>query len=225
MKLFALCFCLLVANADAAENWIALFDGKSLDGWRWDKPGEKNAPSWTVREGLLCTRPDLGKAVYLITEREFEDFELRFDWKIEQGGNSGIKYRIQTWGESDRRLEPIGLEYQITDDVDNRDAKSAVKHTSGAIYDYVAPEKSKPARADVWHRAGIVVKGTKIEHWLDGERTVTLDLTTEQAKLSFATSKRGSREMLRKQEQRKSPIALQIHDGVVCFRELKVKPL
>ncbi|GAB4357529.1 MAG: DUF1080 domain-containing protein [Bryobacter sp.] len=209
----------------AADSWTPLFDGKSLAGWRWDKPGESNVPSWEARDGMLCTTPGQGKAVYLISEREFEDFELRFEWRTENGGNSGIKYRVQTWGNSERRLEPSGLEYQITDDVDNRDAKSATKHTSGAIYDYVAPEKSNPARADVWHRAGIVVKGTKIEHWLDGERTVALDLATEQAKLAFATSKRGSREMLRKQEQRKSPIALQIHDGVVCFRELKVKPL
>jgi hypothetical protein len=174
---------------------------------------------------MLCTTPGRGNEVYLLTEQEFEDFELRFEWYSERGGNSGIKYRIQAWGNSARRLEPTGLEYQITDDENNRDALGAAKHSAGAIYDYVAPNKKNAAQANVWHRAAIIVRGSKIEHWLDGEQVIAIDLATPYAQDEFATSSRGSREMLRKQERRRSPLALQIHDEVVCFRELKLKQL
>jgi hypothetical protein len=101
----------------------------------------------------------------------------------------------------------------------------AAKHSAGAIYDYVAPNKKNAAQANVWHRAAIIVRGSKIEHWLDGEQVIAIDLATPYAQDEFATSSRGSREMLRKQERRRSPLALQIHDEVVCFRELKLKQL
>ncbi len=209
----------------AQTGWQTLFDGHSLSGWRWDRDGETTNPSWQARDGLLCATPGQGNPVYLITNRTFTDFDLRWEWKTEKGGNSGVKYRIQTWGASARRLEPTGLEYQITDDEFNSDALSTPKHAAGAIYEYVAPLKASPAQADRWHSAAIVVRGTQIEHWLDGAKVVDIDLHSARARDQFSQSRRGSKDMLRLQEKRQSPLALQIHDGVVCFRNLRILPL
>lgn len=203
----------------------ALFDGRSLAGWYWEKGEAVSVPSWEARNGLLVTTPGRGKAVYLLTREEFEDFDFRFEWRAEVGANSGVKYRIQMFGDSSRRLEPVGLEYQITDDLANPDALSTPRHAAGALYDYVAPKKAKAAGPGVWHEGRIVVRGRQVEHWLDGERVVHVDLDSDEAAASFEQSPRQSRHMLRRQEKRRSPLALQIHDGVVEFRNLRVQPL
>lgn len=87
-----------------------LFDGRSLAGWYWEKGEAVSAPGWEARDGLLATTPGRGKAVYLLTREEFEDFDFRFEWRAEAGANSGVKCRIQMFGDSMRRLELVGLE-------------------------------------------------------------------------------------------------------------------
>lgn len=203
----------------------SLFDGKTLNGWRWSDEPNPPQPSWVARNGALVTTPGQGKEVYLLTKDEFEDFDFTFEWRASPGANSGVKYRIQSYGASTRRIEPTGLEYQITDDLANPDALSTPRHTSGAIYDYVAPTNKQPAKPNVWHRSRIIAKGLHIEHWLDGQRVVNVDLDAQSTIDSFNRSKRESRHQLRLQQKRNSPIALQIHDGEVEFRKLNIKTL
>lgn len=212
------------APAFAQTDWQDLFDGKSLRGWRWARPGETGSPSWEVRDGLLRGAPGLAKDVYLLSEAEFTDFELRFEWRCAPKGNSGIKYRVQRYGDSGRRIEPTGLEYQITDDEANHDALSTPKHSCGAIYDYIAPRKRSAAKAGVWHMSGILARGLHIEHWLDDECVVQVDLDSAFAQSEFEQSKRvESRRVLREQATRKSPIALQLHDEEILFRSIRAR--
>lgn len=202
-----------------------LFDGRTLNGWYWSNDAKPPRPSWVARDGVIATTPKDGEPVYLISRAEFDDFDLTFEWRAEPGANSGIKYRIQTYGNSERRLEPTGLEYQITDDIANPDALSTPLHSSGALYEYFAPAKSHPAAPNTWHTSRIIARGVHIEHWLDGERVVNVDLDSAEAEANFNKSKRQSRHMLREQKKRLSPIALQIHDGIVEFRNLNVQRL
>ena len=206
-------------------GWISLFDGRSLDGWMWSRAAQPSAPSWTVEDGMLRTTPDRGERVYLLTRDSFSDFELAFEWKLEPGGNSGIKYRFQMYGDGSRRIEPVGLEYQIADDEANPDAVGDPKHSTGAIYEYIAPKKRGPAKAGIWHAGRIVVRGVHIEHWLDGEKVVDISLDSPEAEAGFAASRRRSGPMLRRQEKRDSPVALQYHDGAVWFRRLTLRRL
>ncbi len=202
-----------------------LFDGSTLNGWYWANEPNPPQPSWAAADGILRTTPTSGKPVYLITRAEFTDFDFSFEWRAEKGANSGVKYRIQRLSQSPTRLEPTGLEYQITDDLSNPDSLSTPRHSSGALYDYVAPARSRPATPGVWHQSRIIARGLHIEHWLDGERVVNIDLDTPEAERHFNQSTRESRHMLRAQAQRRSPIALQIHDGIVEFRNLKILPI
>ncbi|MCA2966886.1 MAG: DUF1080 domain-containing protein [Acidobacteriaceae bacterium] len=211
--------------AEIQAGWQLLFNGHSLAGWRWSSQSPAPTPSWEVADGALVTTPGRGKPVYLLTEASFTDFELTFSWHAAPGANSGIKYRIQSLTEKDR-LEPTGLEYQITDDLANPDALSTPRHSSGALYDYIAPHRAAPAAPNVWHHARILVHGLHVEHWLDGEKLIDVDLDSPAAAASFAQSKRTeSKVTLRRQARRDSPLALQIHDGVVAFRDLKIRPL
>jgi hypothetical protein len=214
-----------LSPAEIQAGWQLLFNGHSLAGWRWSSQSPAPTPSWQVADGALVTTPGHGKPVYLLTEASFTDFELSFSWRAAPGANSGIKYRIQSLTEKDR-LEPTGLEYQITDDLANPDSLSSPRHSSGALYDYIAPRRSAPAAPNVWHHARILVHGLHLEHWLDGEKIIDVDLDSPAAAASFAQSKRTeSKVTLRRQARRHSPLALQIHDGVVAFRDLKIRPL
>lgn len=76
--------------------WLTLFDGKTLNGfvdpWTRVPPGG----SWVLDSGALKVVPDARIAEDLVTEQEYRDFELEFEWKVSPGGNTGVKYRIQS---------------------------------------------------------------------------------------------------------------------------------
>lgn len=219
--------------AERRDGWTLLFDGHSLSGWIWSTAANPPAPSWQAENGTLRTTPGAGTEVYLLTRESFTDYDFSFEWKAEPRANSGVKYRFQGYWVDGKalpqptgpgRIEPVGLEYQITDDDANPDALSDLKHSTAAIYEYWPAKKDRPVGPNVWHTGRIVARGLHIEHWLDGRRVVDLDIDSPQAQAAFASSRRrGSSPLLAKPERRESPIALQIHDGVVWFRNLKIR--
>ena len=122
------------------------------------------------------------------------------------------------------RFEPIAAEYQIADDEKNPDALSDAKHSAGALYEFAAPRKSKPAAANEWHTGRIVVQGLRFEHWLDGEKVVEGDFQSEQMQEAYrVTQRRGTAGLLNSHKERESPIILQFHDGVVRFRNIRIR--
>lgn len=238
--------CLLLAqpantlsDEERREGWVLLFDGKSLKGWLTSPLAEPPEPAWAVENGTLRTTPGRGVRDYLVSEAKFRDFEFRFEWMVEAEANSGVKYRAQAWsmagpGAQDvqatwkgaARFEPLACEYQIADDEKNPDAIADAKHSTGALYEYVAPRKSKAAGPGVWHSGRIVVRGLHFEHWLDGEKVTEGDFHSEEMRLSFQASKRRlSPKLLAAHEVLESPVILQNHNGVVWFRNLKIRRL
>ena len=228
-------FIFTVLTASAFGQWRPLFDGKSLNGWMWSTATKPATPSWTVENGTLRTTPGQGEPVYLLTRESFTDFDLSFDWKAEPGANSGVKYRFQGFWvnkelkpepEGPERIEPVALEYQIIDDKKHPDALTGPTHATAAIYEYWPAQQTSPVKAGVWHTSRIVARGLHIEHWLDGSKVVDIELNSPEVQTAFANSKRRvSSPLLAKHERRSSPIALQFHDGVVWFRNLKIKTL
>lgn len=112
-------------------DWVSLFDGKSLNGWMWSTEANPPGPAWAGENGTIHTTPGSGKPVYLLTRDSFRDFDLEFEWKMEPGGNSGIKYRFQGYWVDGQlrdtpsgpgRIEPVALEYQVIDDAKHPDA-------------------------------------------------------------------------------------------------------
>jgi hypothetical protein len=212
---------------------LSLFAGSSLAGWWWSTESTPPSPSWVAEGGVLRTTPGQGTPVYLLTRETFSDFDLTFEWNSETGGNSGIKYRFQGYWvdgkllaepQAPGRVEPVALEYQIIDDEVHPDALGDAKHSTAAVYEYWPASKTGPAKANVWHSGRIVVKGLHVRHWLDGRKVVDIRLDSPEVQQSFAASPRkGSSPVLAKHERRSSPIALQFHDGIVKFRNLKVR--
>jgi hypothetical protein len=228
---------LLVACAAALSQPASrdLFNGRDLDGWMWSTDAKPPQPSWTVENGALRTTPGKGVEVYLLTRDSFTDFDLSFEWNGDPGCNSGIKYRFQGYWVKDElrqtpggpgRIEPVALEYQIADDERNPDASGDPIHSTGAVYEYWRPQKSGPAQANVWHTGRIIARGLHIEHWVDGRKVVDIELNAPEVQAAFGKSaRRRSSPLLAKQERHTSPIALQMHDGVVRFRNLRIRAL
>ena len=132
--------------------------------------------------------------------------------------------RVKQSPEGPGRIEPIALEYQLTDDERHPDALGDVKHSTGSLYEYWAPKKDGPARAGIWHTSRIVARGMHIEHWLDGRKVIDVELDSPELQKAFeASSRKGSSPLLAKQARRESPIALQFHDGGVWFRNLVMR--
>src|SRR5258708_1634896 len=97
-----------LSAAEKTAGWRQLFDGKSLTGWRSLKT-ETPGAGWRVNDGVLVTA---GKAGDLVTVGEFADFELSLEWKISEGGNSGVIYRV---GLTEPQTYHTGPEYQLED--------------------------------------------------------------------------------------------------------------
>jgi hypothetical protein len=204
--------------AEAEENAIQLFDGKSLEGWTTDS-GEPVTTGWAVEDGMLVRK---GRGGSIFTAQEYGDFDLSFEWKIAPRGNSGVKYRVAHY-EKGVHGNPgwLGCEYQIFDDA-GRGARP--RYSSGAIYELYAPSNNKKLRpVDEFNDARIVVRGTKIEHWLNGEKIIAADTISDDWKGRVARSKFGDVKGFF--ANRKGRIQLQDHGSKVWFRNIVLRPL
>jgi hypothetical protein len=199
-------------------GWTQLFDGASTAGWRGIGADAFPSAGWEVSEGCLHRKAG-ERGGDLVTTREFGDFELEFEWRVAPGANSGLKYRV--------RDEPglgaaFGPEYQVLDDGAHENGASP-KTSAGALYDVAAALKSAPPLVGGFNRARIVARGARIEHWLNGERLVDVELGSTSWAAQIADSKfKGRTDFASPGPGR---IALQDHGDEVWFRNLRLREL
>ncbi len=222
--------------AEKAAGWRLLLDGRTLKGWHG--LGFKDIPPglWVVEDGAI-KHVEHGKGplqadgqpltgMDLISDSPWRDFELSWEWKIAEAGNSGLKYNVSE--ELSTRMSPPhaakGWEYQIIDDERNEDNKLP-SHRSGALYDMFAPnEKKRTNPVGQWNRSKIIFRGNHGEHWLNGERILEFDQGTAAFDSAFAKSKYQSYPRWFP-TRRKGHIVLQDHGDVVWFRDIKIREL
>ena len=215
----ALIAVMCVGNAGRAEEQgKALFDGKTLNGWT-TASGKPVTRGWTVEDGMLV-RANRGGAIY--SKEEFGDFDLRFEWKIAPRGNSGVKYRLIFYKKGVfGRPGWLGCEYQVFDDAGR---KTHPTTSAGALYGLVAPnDKKKLKPTGEFNTSRIVAHGTKIEHWLNGEKIVEIDTASDDWKQRIAKSKFGPVNGFF--ENPKGRIELQDHGSRVWFRSITIRDL
>lgn len=158
-----------------------------------------------------------------MTVRAYGDFELRLEWKIRQGGNSGIKYNVSE--EISMSVPPpqaaIGFEYQIIDDSLNPDALVGPDRTAAALYDLIAPQNKTLQSVGEYNEARIVFRGRHGEHWLNGRKVLEFDLGTPEMEGLIVASK--YRDIPGFAEKRRGHIVLQDHGDAVWFRNIKIR--
>ena len=199
---------------EEAVGWRLLFDG-TLSGWkgyrREDVPG-----GWTVQGDALAFTPGV-EAGDLMTVDQYGDFELVFEWKVLEGGNSGVFYRAT---EAERSPYWTGPEYQVLDN--ERHADGANPETSaGSNYALHAPAEDVTRPAGEWNRARIVAKGADVEHWMNGVRLLTYELWSDEWRETVMRSKFS--EWPGYGMAPRGHIGLQDHGDPVWYRNVKIR--
>jgi cytochrome c len=213
---------------EKAAGWILLFDGKTTKGWRnYNKQtiGER----WKVADGVLYLDVSnknadgfqVGGGGDIITEAEYENYELRIEWKIAKCGNSGIIYHIHEDAQI-RYPWQTGLEYQLIDDTCHPDAKFE-KRRASSLYDLVmaVPVVVKPA--EEWNKTRLVCKGDQVEHWLNNKKVVSVTMGSPEWKQMLPNSKWKDHPKFG--TFRKGNIGLQDHGDGISFRNIKLRKL
>ena len=135
-------------------NFTPLFDGKTFTGW-------EHAGNWVI-EGNAFYRKEKGGSLTYTAATVPDDFELRFEWKVSKGCNSGVYYR------------PGQVEYQVLDNVHSPYGANP-RQAAASIFFCMAPSQDATKCFGEWNTARILCKGTVIEHWLNGERVLSFD--------------------------------------------------
>ncbi len=209
------------------QGFVALFDGKTTKGWRGFRRKAMPRNGWKVVDGTLMHDPEgpqCDKAGDIITNDTFENFELRLEWKLSPGGNSGVKYLIDEARVSSGH-GGLGFEMQILDDDKHPDAKKGIggNRTVGALYDLIPPAKAMAKAPGEWNEARLLVSGNHIEHWLNGEKVVAFERDSQMLRALINTSKykdnRGFGQSAR------GHILLQDHGDPVWYRNIRVRRL
>lgn len=229
------------------DNWIYLFDGKTTDGWRAFN-GETLPPGWIAKNGELTFDTQLGleqdykggKDIIYGLE-EFENFEFHVEWKLPEGGNSGIFYHVKE-GRNYTSMTNTGPEYQLIDDENYARIHDLTSYNLSLGYTN-KPEVLKPLQQTAsdyamhaadpngkilhpvgeWNTTKIVFTPEKVEHWLNGELVVSFTPWTEEWYEKKNSDKwKNSKDY---GKYKKGYIGFQDHSSPIWFRNIKIKKL
>ena len=208
-----------LSRSERKKGWVLLFDGLSTEGWS-TTGGKPVSAGWEIIDGNLTAVAE-GKGGDIITQKEYADFELKLDYRIAPGCNSGVKYfftKYENGGD-------LGLEYQILDDKLAEDNKEA-DHLAGSLYDVLPPVKlrKKLNAPGQWNTIRIVSIGNAVQHWLNDFKILEYSRGNEEFKDAVSKSK-FSNAVPAFGTVKKGHILLQEHGGEVSFRNIKIKPL
>ncbi|MEM1057324.1 MAG: DUF1080 domain-containing protein [Bacteroidota bacterium] len=212
----------LGTEAETPGDWIVLFDGTSLDGWRGYNR-EDIPPAWSLEDGALTFTPG-GEGGDLVAPGLYEDFELVLEWRVGACGNSGILYHIEET-EALRASWQTGLEMQILDDTCHSDARYP-SHRAGALYDLYVPTIAAARPAGEWNEARIRVEDGTITHVVNGETLVTAERGSADWQARVAASKfRDEAKFPRFGTRTSGALALQDHGDPVAYRDIRIRRL
>lgn len=207
-----------LTEAERAAGWRLLFDGTSFDGWRSYR-SDSMPSSWTIEQGVLHLQRDTATWATIVTTETYDHFELRLEWRIAAGGNSGIMYRVTEAAEAPFRTGP---EYQL---LDNRvlDDSGEPRHQAGSLYGLYAPAEDVTRPVGQYNQARILVRGNHVEHWLNGRKLLEAEIGSNNWEERVAGTKFADYPAFAEAEA--GHIALQDHGHPVWFRAIKLRPL
>lgn len=199
------------------QGFTLLFDGKTIEHWRGFR--KTDVPKgWQAIDGELRFVPGVGGGD-IVTKEQYENFDLRLEWKVAPGGNSGIFFR----GTEDKgSIWETAPEMQVLDNKGHRDGQSPFT-SAGSNYALYAPSEKVAKPAGQWNAVRIKVADNDVEYWLNGVRVVRYVLHSDEWKGLVAKSKFAS--MPDYGMRRVGHIALQDHGDPVSFRNLKIRRL
>ena len=214
ISLFLTTFIMIGCSSNA--EWTVLFDGKIVKGLRGYK--QSGFPdSWEVVDGTLKTIP--GHGVDLISEEVYKNFELELEWKVPEGGNSGIFYFATEEGDYIWQSAP---EMQVLDDEKHTDGENTLT-SAGALYAMIAPSTSVVKPVGSFNQVRIKVKDNQVEHWLNGTKIVEYVYGSDMMWDLVAKSKFSTMPQFAKASE--GHIGLQGDHGVIWYKNIRIRRL
>lgn len=216
-----------LTEAEKAAGWVLLFDGKTTKGWKKFKSTEGAGKAWKVKDGLLyldaSNKKDwqTGDGGDIISEKEYENFELSLEWRISNCGNSGIIFNSVDNGKYNYMWE-TGPEMQILDDTCHPDAAYG-NHRAGDLYDLIARSFVATNPAMEWNYVRVISNKGSVEFWLNGFKIVDFEMHTDEWRKMIAGSK--FKDMPDFGTAKKGHIGLQDHGDNVWFRNIKIREI
>jgi hypothetical protein len=218
----------MLSKKEKKEGWVLLFDGKSAEGWRGYNLPAFPEKGWVVEEGLLhvigSSKGEAGGGGDLLYEKKFRNFELSLEWKVAEGGNSGIFYLAQEIpGEPVWKSAP---EMQILDNEKHPDAKLGVdgNRAAGSLYDLIPGDMKAVKPAGEWNKVKVLVYKGTVVHYVNEKQVLEYHLWTEDWKKMVLNSKfKDYQWFLNTAEE--GYIVLQDHGDDVWFRNIKIREM
>ena len=205
-----------LSRAEADAGWTLLFDGKTAAAWRNYGAADLD-DRWQVSEGALMLAAGGGGDI--VTREAYENFELSLDWRVSEGGNSGIFILVE---ETDEPIYQRAPEIQILDNERHSD-NEIDSHRSGALYDLVAPHPSAHKPQGEWNTVRIRFEDGLLNVWQNGVPTATIVIGSSTWQTLIANSKFADWEGFGTGTTGR--IGLQDHGDPVWFRNLKIREL
>lgn len=207
---------LLIIGCSSNNDWTVLFDGERVTGLRgYKEVGFPN--SWEIVDGTLKTIPGYG--VDLISVDIYNNFELELEWKVPEGGNSGIFYFATEEGDYIWQSAP---EMQVLDDKKHSDGKNTLT-SAGALYAMIAPPKSVVNPVGEFNQVRIKVKDNHVEHWLNGTKVVEYEYQSDAMWDLVAKSKFNTMPLFAKASE--GHIGIQGDHGEIWYRNIRIRKL
>lgn len=207
-----------LSASERADGWKLLFDGTTTSGWVGIGKTEFPDKGWSVQEGSLF-HAKAGGGGDIVTTANYENFELTWEWKIGEVGNSGLKYNLPNPAKN------VGFEYQMIDDEKHPDGiKGGRLHQTAGLYDLIEPAEDKKVNPPgQWNESRLLVKGNHVEQWLNGKKTVEFEIGSADLKERIAKSKYKA--VAGFGDKIASPLLLQDHGDEIAVRSIKIRAL
>ncbi|GGF47663.1 glycosyl hydrolase [Echinicola rosea] len=216
----------LKTETSSKGEWTKLFNGQNLDGWTtYNK--ETVGPAWKVEDGVLYLDASnkenwqVNGGGDIVTEKAYDNFHLKLDWKISENGNSGIIFLVQELDKYKHSWN-TGPEYQLLDNDGHPDGKIE-KHRTGDLYDLIKATEEAENPVGEWNTSEIIIDQGKLTFILNGVKTVETTLWDDSWKELIANSKFKNTEGFG--QYQKGKIALQDHGNNIWFKNIMIKEL